>query len=340
MPHCPVQPDNSAKNDLAVTRYLEIGTALARQVRAGDLAPGSELPAVREHARLLGATSSTIVRAHRWLADGGVITLADRRRARVATDGPVAAARLLESDRVFRLAGSDDPALQLLLAHVGPAVVPVGTRGSFHGLRALGRGDADGAAIHLRHRTGVYNAPYARALLAGQDPHLLHLWRREQGLIVPAGNPDNIGSPADLAGRLVARREPGAGTRVLLDQLLIAAGIGPHTVAGPELGSHLEIALAVASGIADAALGLRAGLADLGLDFLPLAWESYDLALAGHQLGAARPVSTALADPALHAAIGALGGYDLTHAGTLHALDGGDADQGSAESGRDGGGSS
>ena len=123
MPHCPVQPDNSAENDLAVTRYLEIGTALARQVRAGDLAPGSELPAVREHARLLGATSSTIVRAHRWLADGGVITLADRRRARVATDGPVAAARLLESDRVFRLAGSDDPALQLLLAHVGPAVV-------------------------------------------------------------------------------------------------------------------------------------------------------------------------------------------------------------------------
>jgi len=133
LPHCPVQPDNSAENDLAVTRYLEIGTALARQVRAGDLAPGSELPAVREHARLLGATSSTIVRAHRWLADGGVITLADRRRARVATDGPVAAARLLESDRVFRLAGSDDPALQLLLAHVGPAVVPVGTRGSFQG---------------------------------------------------------------------------------------------------------------------------------------------------------------------------------------------------------------
>lgn len=304
-----------------MTRYLEIGTDLARQVRAGELLPGTELPPVREHARRLGATSSTIVRAHRWLADGGVITLSDRRRARVATDGALAAARLIESDRVFRLAGSDDPALQLLLAHVGPAVVPVGTRGSFHGLRALTRGDADGTAIHLRHRTGAYNAPYARALLAGQNPHLLHLWRREQGLIVPAGNPDRISSPADLAGRLIARREPGAGTRVLLDQLLIAAGIGPHTVAGPELGSHLEIALAVASGIADTALGLRAGIADLGLDFLPLTWESYDLALPGTQLGAARPVITAVTDPDLRDAIGGLGGYDLTDAGRLHALD-------------------
>ncbi len=158
---------------------------------------------------------------------------------------------------MFRLAGSDDPALQLLLGRVGPAVVPVGTRGSFHGLRALARGDADGAAIHLRH----YNAPYARALLRDQRPHLLHLWRREQGLIVPAGNPHHITGSADLVGRLVARREPGAGTRVLLDQLLIATGTSPHTIHGPQLGSHLEIALAVASGIADAALGLRASAA-------------------------------------------------------------------------------
>jgi molybdate-binding protein len=301
-----------------VTRYLEISTELARRVRGGDLLPGSELPAVRGYARELGATSSTIVRAYRHLADAGVITLADRRRARVATDGPLAAARLLEADRVFRLAGSDDPALQLLLVHAGPAVVPVGTRGSFHGLRALARGDADGAAIHLRHYTGIYNAPYARALLAGQRPHLLHLWRREQGLLVPAGNPHDITGPADLAGRRVARREPGAGTRVLLDQLLIAAGTDPPTVTGPELTSHLEIALAVASGIADAALGLRATVADLGLEFIPLTWESYDVVLAGAALGAARPLVTAVTDPDVRAAIDAIGGYDLTAAGALH----------------------
>ena len=304
-----------------MTRYLEIGIELAGRVRAGDLLPGEELPAIRGYARALGATSSTIVRAYRHLADAGVITLADRRRARVSTDGPIAAARLLESDRVFRLAGSDDPALQLLLRHAGPAVVPVGTRGSFHGLRALARGEADGAAIHLRHHTGIYNAPYARALLRGQRPHLLHLWRREQGLIVPAGNLHHITSPADLAGRRVARREPGAGTRVLLDQLLITAGTDPHTVTGPELTSHLEIALAVASGIADTALGLRATVTDLGLEFLPLTWESYDVALAAAALGAVRPLITAVTNPDVQGAISMIGGYDLTDAGTFHPVE-------------------
>lgn len=304
-----------------MTRYLEIGADLARRVRDGRLLPGAELPAVRAFGRELGATSSTIGCAYRHLADAGVITLADRRRARVSTDGPIAAARLLESDRVFRLAGSDDPALQLLLTRVGPAVVPVGIRGSFHGLRALARGDADGAAIHLRHYTGVYNAPYARALLRGQHPHLLHLWRREQGLIVPAGNPQHITGPADLAGRLIARREPGAGTRVLLDQLLIATGTAPHTISGPELTSHLEIALAVASGIADTALGLRASVTDLGLDFIPLTWESYDIALPAAALGAAHPLIITITDPDVHAAIIALTGYDLTRSGTVHAVD-------------------
>lgn len=114
----------------------------------------------------------------------------------MATDGAIAAARVLEADRVFRLAGSDDSALQILLSHAGPAVVPVGTRGSFQGLRALARGAADGAAIHLRQHSGAYNAPFARALLRDADPHLLHLWRREQGLLFPPGNPRGVTDPA------------------------------------------------------------------------------------------------------------------------------------------------
>ncbi|OLF14615.1 helix-turn-helix transcriptional regulator [Actinophytocola xanthii] len=303
-----------------MSRYLEIGTEIARRIQAGELPAGTELPAVRSYAQETGATSSTVVRAYRYLAEAGVITVADRRRARVASDGVIAAARLLEADRVFRLAGSDDPALQLLLDHVGPAVAPVGSRGSFHALRALGRGAADGAAIHLRHRDGGYNAPFARALLRGRDPHLLHLWRREQGLLVPAGNPKGITGPADLAHSLVARREPGAGTRVLLEQLLISHGVRPADVAGPELGSHLEVALAVAAGIADAGLGPRAGTAGLGLDFVPLVWESFDLALGGAALGAARPLLTAVREPEVRTAIEELGGYDLSRAGTLERL--------------------
>ncbi len=310
-----------------VTRYLEVGTEIARRVRSGALPVGAELPAVRECAREFDTTSTTVARAYRLLADGGVITMADRRRARVATSGAVAAARLLEPDRVFRLAGSDDPALQLLLDHVGPSVVGVGTRGSFAALRALGRGDADGAAIHLRHLSGVFNAPFAVALLRDRDPHLLRLWRREQGFLVAPGNPRGVHAAADLAGLRVARRETGAGTRVLLDQLLTGAGTAPESVAGPELPSHLETGLAVAAGLADAALGLRSAAADLALEFVPVTWESYDIALGATALGAAQPIVDALHDPSVVGAVAELGGYDLRDAGTVQRLAGGTSAQ-------------
>lgn len=174
----------------------------------------------------------------------------------------------------------------------------------------------------LRHRSGVYNAPFSRALLVDDDPNLLHLWRREQGFLVPAGNRRAITSPPDLAGLLVAKRELGAGTRVLLDQLLISEKIAPHQAAGPELHSHLEIALAVASGIADVGLGLRAGVTHVGLEFIPLTWESYDIVLGGSSLGAAQPLITTLRDPTFQNSILRLGGYDLERAGTLQRLGG------------------
>ncbi|MGH3765978.1 MAG: substrate-binding domain-containing protein [Pseudonocardiaceae bacterium] len=311
-----------------MTRYLEVGRHIANRVWSGELRPGAELPGVRAYARERGTSAATIGRAYRHLAEGGVIVLADRRRARVAPDGVIAASRLLEADRVFRLAGSDDPALQIVLDRAGPAVVPVGTRGSFPALRALARSDADGAAIHLRHRCGSYNAPFARALLRDRHPHLLHLWRREQGLLVAPGNPRGITTPADLPGLRMAKREIGTGTRVLLDQLLIAAGIAPDEVAGPELGSHLEVALAVAAGITDVGLGVRAAANDLDLDFISQTWETYDIALPGDALGAAKPLIVALRDPAVQASIRALGGYDLVHSGCIEQLSGGSSDCG------------
>ncbi|WP_232292027.1 substrate-binding domain-containing protein [Frankia sp. QA3] len=286
-------------------------------MRSGELAAGAELPGVREYARTLGTTSSTVVRAYRYLADGAVITMADRRRAQVTGEGAIAAARLLEPGRVFRLAGSDDPALSVLLNWLGTAVEPVGVRGSFPGLRAVARGEADGAVIHLRHRDGVYNEAFVRSVLGRDEPHLLHLWRREQGLIVPAGNPRGLTSAAGLGGLQVARREVGAGTRALLDQLLLAQGTAPDKVAGPELSSHMEIAFAVALGIADVGVGVRAGLADLGLEFIPLLWEPYEIALGRGALGAAQPLLAALRDPAVQQSVTALDGYDIAHTGTV-----------------------
>lgn len=287
---------------------------------AGELTAGAELPSIRDLARQEHTTASTISRAYDHLAHGGVIAQSDRRRARIHPEARVAAHRLLGARREFRLAGSDDPALDIVLRRAGSAVSLVGARGSFHGLTALWRGTADGAAIHLLHHSGVYNAPFASALLRGREPTLIRLWRREQGLLVPPGNPGNITSVKDLRAARVAKREFGAGTRVLLDRLLMDHGIAPDSVAGPETASHLEVALAVASGVATAGLGVRAPATALDLDFIPVAWEDYDIVLPATALAAADPLITALRDPQLRQAIDRLGGYDTTDAGTVRTL--------------------
>jgi molybdate-binding protein len=138
------------------------------------------------------------------------------------------------------------------------------------GSAALAAGRADGAALHLRHRSGEYNAPFAEGILAGRDPVLVHLWRREQGLIVPAGNPRGIEQIADLARLRVARRALGTGTRTLLDRLLREADIEPHAIVGPVVEVHLDVALAVATDDADVGLELRSAAAQVGLEFVPV----------------------------------------------------------------------
>ena len=226
-------------------------------------------------------------------------------------------ARVLRGHEPFRLAGSDDPALSLLLAEVPDAVAPVGASGSYRGLAGLWSGRADGASLHLRHRSGEYNAPFARGVLAGRDPVLVHLWWREQGLIVPAGNPDGVTGVASLHGLRVARRPHGTGTRTLLDRLLIEDGLDPAGVAGPEVALHLDVALAVATGEADAGLGLRSAATPLDLEFVPITWEPFQIATTRSQAGGVSPLIAALEDDHLSARIDELGGYDLAGAGDV-----------------------
>jgi molybdate-binding protein len=193
------------------------------------------------------------------------------------------------------------------------------TRGSLHGLAAVAEGTADGATAHLRHHSGVYNAPFARAVLRGRSPTLVHLWRREQGLLLPAGNPRRITNIRQVRDLRIAKRGPGTGTRVVLDQALTDAGLAPGDLLGPELESHLEVALAVAAGAVHAGLALRAA-ADLDLAFLSISWEDYDLVLPADALGAAAPLVEAVHVPAVRDAVAALGGYDLSRAGTVDQL--------------------
>ena len=303
-----------------MARYLQVSQEIASDIASGLLGPGAELPSIRDAADRYKTTGSTIGRAYRYLADAGVIEVADRRRSRVAADGDIAAKRLLGGHQVLRLAGSDDPGLDIALRHAGADVVTVGARGSFHGLTRIWRGTADAAAIHLRHRSGGHNSPFARTLLRGRRPAIIHLWRREQGLLTPAGNPDHITGPGDLRALRVTRRHFGTGTQVLLDRLLAEAGIVPASVIGPEAGSHLEVAISVASGQADTGLGVRAAATALDLGFVPVTWEDFDIVLSGDALPAAEPLIATLRDPAVQSSIDTLGGYDLSRAGSVDML--------------------
>ncbi len=187
----------------------------------------------------------------------------------------------------------------------------VGARGSFGGLAALWQGRADAATLHLRHRDGTYNAPFAAGVLAGRRPVLVHLWRREQGIIVAPGNPDGVEGLPDLGRCAVALRPEGTGTRVLLERLMREAGLEPLSLRGPKVASHLEAALSVASGSADAAIGLRAAAEAVGLDFVPLVWEPYELALPEDALGVAAELLDALSTAPQ------LPGFDLGDAGAV-----------------------
>ena len=293
-----------------MARYREIAEDLLARVAAGELAPGAALPSVRRAAAERGTTPATVARAYAELDRLGVLDAGPRRAARVVADGPLLARRALGGSRRLRLAGSDDP----LLDQITGDVDRVGAAGSFGGVTALWQQRADAATLHLRHRDGAYNVPFAGRILAGQDPLLVHLWRREQGIVVPRGNAQGITSVADLAGSPVALRAAGTGTRVLLDRLLREVGRDPGSLQGPIVGTHLEAAMAVATGIADATIAIRAVADRFDLDFMHLAWEPYELALP--------EVALHLATDLIHAAVSAQGldGYDMSGAGAVTRL--------------------
>jgi putative molybdopterin biosynthesis protein len=207
--------------------------------------------------------------------------------------------------------------LRLASAHVG----------SLGGLIALRRGEAHLAGSHLLDpATGEYNVSYIRRYLPEQPVVLVTLVEREQGWIVPPGNPGQIKSWADAARpdvRLV-NRQRGAGTRVLLDYELDQLGIAPATIRGYEREeyTHLAVAAAVASGVADAGLGIRAAARALALDFAPLAQERYDLVIpqAYYESELLRPLLDLLHDHDFKTAVMALPGYDVRLMGTVTSL--------------------
>jgi len=184
------------------------------------------------------------------------------------------------------IAGSDDLLLQILLREFNrrhPAMLGTSASlGSVAGLQAVRERRAHVAGMHLLDPdSGEYNRPRVATAFPDQRAFLVTLAHRQEGLILPRGNPRRVSKFADvLRLRLrLANREAGSGVRVLLDHLLSEHGRGRRAPPGyeTELSTHLEVATAVAEGRADVGVGALAPARSLGLDFVPLTWERYDL---------------------------------------------------------------
>ena len=158
--------------------------------------------------------------------------------------------------------------------------------GSMGGLAAARRGECDVAGVHLMDpASGVYNRPFlteALELVAG--------YRREQGIVFRPGDARFEGrSPGEAVALAAASRDcimlnrnPGSGTRILVDRLLGEARPSGYT---SQAKTHNAVAAAVAQGRADWGVAIRPVAAAYRLGFLPLQDEHYDFVLPKDRLG-------------------------------------------------------
>lgn len=194
--------------------------------------------------------------------------------------------RNVNLDNRILFQGSDDPAIQLLATPIKRRGGELVSRavGSMGGLAALSRGECHLAAAHLLdEKDGTYNDSFIERFSNGEKWDRILVFYRMQGIIVQAGNPKKINNFEDLCnGTFVfSNRQPGAGTRVLFDHCLKQYHKSPVDINGYEqqCTTHMEAANRVYTGLADATLGIKSAADALGLDFIPLAEEPYELVI-------------------------------------------------------------
>ena len=292
-------------------------------IRAELLAAGGGRHSAGELVRLGRVGPRTVAapaaRFPTFLADGdGVIETWNRTGVtiRSATE-PAPAGNCLV------IAGCD-PALSVLAGEVESAgtkviMIPCSSR---EALGWLQKGLVHVAGTHLRdHTTGEYNLPLLASLFRKGSVRAVTFAEWEEGLVVRRGNPKRIRSVADLGGGRIAivNRERGSGARDLLDSKLRDEGIQPRTVAGYDrvVPSHLAGAFAVANSEADCCVATVSAARCLGLDFVPLSEERFDLIVASPEMstGVVRALFDALNRASLRRKLAVLAGYEVRHTG-------------------------
>lgn len=307
-----VQPTRKIPSKLGVEEFLRVKLG-----RVGERIVATPLP------RGAGIISS-ITRAD------GIVRIPNHVEG--VNEGEVVSAELIRPlsaiENTLVVVGSHDNTLDLLTdalrARRSDLILSSSHVGSMGGLMAIKRGVCHLAGAHLLDtETGEYNVSYIRRYLPGVKVRLVNLVLREQGLIVAPNNPCGINGIEDLArnGLTFINRQGGSGTRILLDYRLGQLGIDPLSIRGydTEEYTHMAVAVAVLSGRADAGLGIYAAARALGLDFLPVVTEQYDLVIPEahfHNENMQILLETIAGEP-FRRRVEALGGYSAENAGRI-----------------------
>jgi putative molybdopterin biosynthesis protein len=194
--------------------------------------------------------------------------------------------------------------------------------GSRSALGALARGEVHAAGIHLKDtETGRYNEPLVRRTVPFPTTRIsISTW--EQVLLFPSGNPSGLQGPADLArpGIRFVNREPGSGSRTLIELQLEQLGIPESEVPGfleTSARGHEAVGMAVESGTANAGVAIRAVGVARGLGMIMLAEEPYELVIPDHflELPPVQALLRTLRSRELRRQVESLGGYDASSMG-------------------------
>jgi len=239
---------------------------------------------------------------------------------------PVSGNLSLESGRLF-LAGSDDLLIQRALAlYNSQSPDSVGffaNIGSMGGLKALRQGTCHIAACHLlQDDNKEYNFQFADTEL-DRSPVFVNFSKRQQGLLVAKGNPKEIFSVTDLAREdvKIVNRPLNTGTRLLLDYEISRSEISSASISGyqEEVSRHIDAGFAVLNNHADAAPAIRPVAELLGLDFVPLRWERFDLLINRERFfePAIQRFVNLLHDPLFRAEAEKFNGYDMSLSGKM-----------------------
>ena len=240
----------------------------------------------------------------------------------------IAAPSRRETERPFLLvAGSDDPSLGILrhcytsrLTPTALVLTPVGSRA---GLAAVRDGVADVALAHLVDPvSGEYNLPYLQQFFPA-GAAVVTLFHRELGLVVQPGNPLGLRSVVDLSrsGIRLVNRQDGSGTRWYLDQELARLGLPATQLDGYQeaVTTHLEVGLQVLRRQVDVGIATHATARLLGLDFVPLTQERFEMLIPAQRFFA-RSMQLLLdivGSREFRRRVDALGGYDTSESGRL-----------------------